>query len=376
MNSLALLSTKASALLVEDGETIHELSLYGRNYSFCVTESDEPDFDPENKKYHHLVQIKKRAFSLNFREKALLSILSSRMDANPEVPMQTGIGSDFVAEVIKVGKMVTSIAVGDRVIANNHYPSIDHSKLLGGIPSNHASTAYDILHELQLVVIPDEMSDEVAAAFGIGAQTIFSIIRKFALNGSENALITSGSSNTSLFALAALKHKVKHVTVLTTQPHLVNILKTRGADEVVLVHDRDNLKEDASLIELSKNIQGFDVVVDPFSDVYLSQLIRFMNVNGKYATCGVYYQSFGNGNQKNKANMDGGFLFGLISKNITLHFNCLGTTDDLKEAIRQHVNGNFPVWIDSVFSENEILEFLEKSFSETQKCGKVIYKCQ
>lgn len=373
LESLALLSEKAALSLMSGGQTVYDFSLYDKKYKLALVEKECPDFNEEAEQFAELILIKKTAFSLNFRDKGMLLYLQELINKDAENAIQVGIGSEFIAEVLKVGKNVRSLKKGDRVIPNAHYPSMDISKVNGGIPTNHASSVVDILHELQLIKVPDVMSDSVGASFTIGSQTAYGMIRRLQLSGNENLLITSATSSTSLFCLAALKGKVRHITVLTTQLTSVNRLKELGADEVVVIADRNNLHEEKLLKDIYNQIKGFDVVVDPFSDVYLAQLAHLINVNGKYATCGVYFQSFDREDQGEENIGSTSSLLSLISKNITLVFNCLGDTEDLKLALTDYAEGNLQIQIDSVFSGEDVIDFLSKSFCESEKLGKVVY---
>ena len=94
---------------------------------------------------------------------------------------------------------------GERVIANNAYPDSGEPGAPPGIPGNMLSKELQILHAGKLARVPERMSDAEAAGFSIGAQTTFSMIRKLALAPGTVVLLNGGRSNTTLFALHALK---------------------------------------------------------------------------------------------------------------------------------------------------------------------------
>ena len=67
------------------------------------------------------ILIKTKAFSCNFRDRALLLAFNDACQ-NMDPPTFSPFGSDFVAEVIKVGKKVKTLRSGDRVISDGAYP--------------------------------------------------------------------------------------------------------------------------------------------------------------------------------------------------------------------------------------------------------------
>jgi hypothetical protein len=60
--------------------------------------------------------------------------------------------------------------------------------------------------------------------------------------------------------------------------------------------------------------------------------------------------------------------------NLHLIGNCLGSQADLDQAIADYQSGNFDILVDSVFSGNQIGEFLERTYSHPDRFGKVVYQ--
>jgi NADPH:quinone reductase-like Zn-dependent oxidoreductase len=177
------------------------------------------DFDKDQKDNSDRVLIKKLAFSLNYRDKELISLFYQRCQLLEEAAY-AGIGSDFVAEIISCGSSVVNLSPGDRVIPNAAYPNTNAPNSIGGVPTNFASEEYEVLDSNQLVKVPNEMPLEVAAGFTIGAQTSYSIIRRLQIQAGTNFLVSSGRSNTSIFIIQALKalNIPCNVYVLTSAP--------------------------------------------------------------------------------------------------------------------------------------------------------------
>ena len=89
-------------------------------------------------------------------------------------------------------------------MANNSYPA-EQPGLAGGLPGNNLSRELEIIPAAKLARIPETMSDVEASAFSIGAQTTFSMVRKLGISAGSAVLVTGGRSNTSLFAINAIK---------------------------------------------------------------------------------------------------------------------------------------------------------------------------
>ena len=63
-----------------------------------------------------------------------------------------------------------------------------------------------------------------------------------------------------------------------------------------------------------------------------------------------------------------------IVKNISLIGNCLGCENDLRDAINNFVKGKYDIVIDSIYTGDEIVPFLQKSFHSIPRFGKTVYK--
>jgi len=370
MRSLMLLSEK----FIEHRDAVilkrATLKLHGNNYGIALVESPAPGFFGKDAGSLESVLVRKIAFSVNFRDIALLSLFSKHMAGNIQAPAAMAFGSEFVAEVVAIGAGVTNLKVGDRVIPNGAYPGVDETKVKGGLPTNQASAEYEVFHQLQLIVVPPGISDAVAAAFTIGAQTSYCIKRRLIVNEREKVLIVSGTSNTSLFCINALAGTGANLTVLTAQHRRVPELLKQGAHEVFVVEDRSDPAGGAGLTQLRSRNLMFDAVIDPFSDLHLSRVIDLINMNGRYITCGLYNQT----DPSRISNIEPfPFLYHLITKNLSVIGNCLGNTDDLLVALDDHQRGKLNVIIDSVYDESNIQLFLEQAFSNKDRFGKVVF---
>ena len=343
---------------------------------FCgLIHTKDSEFDANVPKNKFNVLVKKRAFSCNYRDKNL--ILKTAVHV-PEERFYT-VGSDFVGEVVALGTEVTEFQVGDRVIGNNSYPDSGVVGLLPGIPTNNASKEYQSFHQAKLLKIPPEISDECAAAFSIGGQTTYSMIRKLDIEPGANVLVTAAKSNTSLFVINALKQHNVNLYATSTSRHFAQELKEMGVKQLIQVNpDDDDWLTSPDLLHIYQETGGFNYIIDPFFDLHIGKVISLFvpGFGGKYITCGLYEQySQLTGNEFQYHGLQfSQILATMVVNNIYLIGNCLGTTKDLQQAIQDCATGRFPVVVDSVFTGNQVKDFFQRTYNAKERFGKVIYR--
>lgn len=366
MESLVVCAPSVKRLKKEN--RFFDFTLCDQKMTIGLLKNEDPNIDRPLADKNVLVQID--AFSCNYRDKGILLALNDTCNEGEASGkyFYSALGSEFVGKVLRVGKGVSSLKKGDRVIMDATYPFRENGDM-GGVISNYASRRFQIFNENQLISIPDCLSDEEAACFTVGAQTGYSMVRKAALQDGQNVLITAGSSHTSLAVLNQLKSKNVNIYVLSSNPDYKKLFPDSEKFTVIsLATLRDNT--------FQKYIDGtkFDVVIDPFFDLHFEELIPFMNFNSKYIFCGLYNQSKYYENQLNKNHFTLAILADCISNNISIIANCIGERQDLTNAIRDFENGKYKVNIDSVYSGQDVLPFLQKSFHQLPRFGKVVYK--
>jgi NADPH:quinone reductase-like Zn-dependent oxidoreductase len=331
-----------------------------------------PDIDPTVT--GRRVLVRKRAFSCNYRDRARIVCLATRVTT----PACYVVGSELAGVVVAVGPDVTSLRVGDRVIASGSVPmeTCDGRVLAGaelaaeglhpGLPTNHASTELEIVHEYQLVAIPPAMSDVDAAAFSVGAQTAYGLARRARLDRGERALVLAGTSNTSLFLVQALAGRGVAVDVVTTRPHLAPRLAALGADRVLT---RDGLAGAA-----------YTAVFDPYFDLHLPWVLDHVAHGGAYYTCGLAEQSPGAAPALSGSAVAGArppSLRAVVQRamagNLALVGHCLGRRADLERALADHAAGRLRVPIDTVVDDGDVPTFFHRTFAAPDRFGKVVY---
>lgn len=374
MRNVAVCGKKVKDLMPAN-KSICEVNLEGVPITFGLISTNPPEFnhiDPQNSQS---VLIKVKAFSCNYRDRALIFVAMRRGMENSFYP----VGSEFVAEVIAVGAEVTKLRIGDRVIGNNSYGDsvLRSNGVMDGIPTNNASKEFHVLHQGKLIKIPAEMTDVTAAAFSIGAQTVYSMIRKLGLEEGTNVLVTAAKSNTSLFAISALRKHQVNVYATSTSVCFTDELKALGVKEIIQLKMEDGKLSPAhpDALALINEIGPFHYVIDPFFDMHLSLVLQLMEAGGKYATCGRAGQLDGIAENQPQHRIPDirEVLTTALLKNNQIIANCLGVTEDLESALEDYKAGDFRVIIDSVYQGIEVGGFFDRTFNSRERFGKVIY---
>lgn len=364
MRVLAVLSPSIDEKInIEDK---HYLQIDSTEIPLALLHVADTEFEKDNEAYANTVLVRKKGFSLNYRDFGIIERAWKNLkdlDQDSYYP----IGSDFCGFVEEVGKNVTNLKKGDLVIADCFYPEPKEG-FRPGIPTNHGSKELEVIPAIKLKKLPEDFSMEQAAAMSIGTQTAVNMINRGNISPNSKVLVTSVTSNTSLFLLNFLRGKACEVYGLSYSGENIEVVKK----EFPFLKEVFAIKKD----KIPKEI-AFDVVLDPFSDTYLPYLLREdkLNPNSTYVTCGIFNQS----KEKidNAAQVKLSQLFGeFIAKNINFVGNCLGPTESLEEGIELlSKNEDSNIVVDSVYTdETPISEFLKKSFNvDNDRFGKVSF---
>ena len=362
MRALGVLSPSLAEKLEQKDKYILELDAL--KIPLALIHVPNIEFDENNDQNAHMVMVKKKGFSLNYRD---LGIIENAWNQLKDVNNDTyyPIGSEFCGEILKIGKSVNNLKVGDNVIANCSYPTAPYDAP-PGIPSNHSSKELEIFHKGKLIQISDSIQAKQACGMSIGVQTAMSMIRKGAVEDGQNVLVTSITSNTSLIILNFLRDKNYTIYGLSYSGKGIEKVKNLYP----FIKEIYNFKENNIPTDLF-----FDVVLDPFSDTHIVALQPNLNFEARYVTCGMFNQSSEKIRSETSYTNLPSLISSLISKNIQLKGNCLGTTKDLENGLQILSSTSLcSIPVDSTFDKDEaIFEFLDKSFSKLNKIGKVCF---
>ena len=338
-----------------------------------IVHTPDPQFLPDSPEHENSVLVQVKAFSLNYRDKSLIfKMVRKGTDTGFFV-----IGSDFAGEALAVGRNVTSIRPGDRVMNDNAYPETRFPNLKPGVPTNHGSKEYLILHEGKLAKMPDSMTYTLGAAFSIGGQTTYGMVRRLEIKEGMDVLVTSAKSNTSLFAIGALRGRGVNIYACSTTNRFEAELKSLGVKELCVVDTRAERFTSHPVLMGVAQTGGFHRVIDPYYDLHLSPALEVMAIGGRYITCGMYDQYLDLiGKEIPGAARTGYELPLMMVRNLQVFGNCIGLSSDLEAAARDYAEGEFKVVIDSAFSGGRVGAFLDRTYNAPERFGKVVYEYQ
>lgn len=351
---------------------VGSLPLEGQTVRFAMMEVADPPFDPARPENAGRVLVRVLAFSLNYRDRALMLA----MTRSPRTRGHYVVGSDFVAEVLAVAPDVEDLLPGDLVISDNAYPDSGVAGLAPGVATNHASKELLVLHRRKLARAAPGIPLELLGGFSIGAQTAYAMVRRLALAPGERVLLAAPVSNTALFCAAALRDAPVELFGLTTGAAHVPHLETIGFRKVFVA------RRVGSGVELPREVfdhvaaQGpFHAMIDPFADVYLPHAPQLLGPFGRYVTCGVMDQHSGIVGRPVEADTRlAELVLGLMVRNIRLEGNCIGLSEDLSRALSDAAAGRFAPPVDSVHGEEEVRTFLERTYLDPGRFGKVVMR--
>lgn len=353
------------------GESCSTFSLEGIPVTVGCVQTKVPPFDPNSEDFKNKVLVNVKAFSCNYRDKYFILLAAK---CAPEATFYP-VGSEFAGQVLAVGREVKNFKPNDRVIADNCWPSTV-AGVRAGVPTNHASKETLVVHETKLAKIPEGMSDEIAAAFGVGAQTSYSMIRKLNVQPGSNVLVTAAKSNTSLFAINGLRRSKANIYCVSRTSSFEKELKNMGVRELVQINETmEHFGQCEQLQTVVSENGGFDCVFDPFFDLHLDKVISVMNFGGRYVTCGLYDQfSDITGGQSDRRKVDWqSVMRDVILKNIHIIGDCLGATEDISRAVSDYASGTLHVVMDRVYRGGRVGAFFERTYNDPNRFGKVVY---
>ncbi|WUR13705.1 zinc-binding alcohol dehydrogenase family protein [[Empedobacter] haloabium] len=342
-------------------------TLHGTTVHFALVERPDIDLDPADPDHAHDVLVRVHAFSCNYREKGRL-LQAARREAGGYLVL----GSEFAGTVVKVGAAVDDLRPGDRVFGNG---AVDVTDAHPGLTTQRASQQLQVLPRAKLLRFPAAMPFATAAAFSVGAQTAYALVRRLRPARGAQVAVTAASSNTALFAIAALVARGHDVHALTTSADSVPALRALGVRDCCVLAREQPAEPLLQAYLAAHGLAQFDAVIDPFMDIYLRKLVRHLRRGGTYITCGVYQQF---SEDVPDAFMEQGLpldeVFSLIiRKNLGLIGNNLGTTGDLEEALADYTAGRLPVPLDTVVGGGALAHFVERTYLARARGGKVVF---
>lgn len=214
--------------------------------------------------------------------------------ASQTIPVPMTIGHEFVGEVAAIGASVKRFKVGERVSGEGHLTcgacencrSEQHHLCpnVKGVGIQHpgAFAQYLVLPESNVISLPETISDEIAAILDPLGNAVHAALY-FNITG-EDVLIT-GAGPIGLMALRIAKHVgARHVVVVDTNSHRLNLARSLGASAVI-----DPKKDDVDQIksQLGMSHDFFVGLEMSGSEEGLLMLIEHLYPGGSIALLGI-----------------------------------------------------------------------------------------
>lgn len=231
------------------------------------------------------VQLKMRAWSLNFRD--LMTVLGQY---NPKLRLPFTPLSDGVGEVTAIGAGVTRVKVGDRVagafmqkwIEGEPSEAKGASALAGSIPGLLAESV--VLHEDGLVPVPAHLTDEEAATLPCAAVTAWHALVTAGGVKAGDVVLVQGTGGVSLFALQFAKLLGARIIATSSSDAKLARAKELGAADGINYKATPEWGQKAR--ELSGG-KGVDHIVEVGGAGTLGESLRAIRMGGRISLIGV-----------------------------------------------------------------------------------------
>lgn len=249
------------------------------------TEVPAPTIGPDD------VLVHVRACALNH-----LDIWIRRGLPGISIPLPHILGSDIAGEVVEVGKEVSGIRTGEKVVlspgiccghceqcaAGKDSQCRDYTLFGYMVPGGYAE--YVRAPAVNVISMPLYLSYEEAAATPLVFVTAWHmLITRAALKPAEEVLVLGAGSGVGSAAIQIAK--VAGARVIATGGTDEKLAKARelGADETIL-HSKQDI---AAEVKRLTNRRGVDVVFEHVGEATWEKSIRSLAIGGRLVTCGA-----------------------------------------------------------------------------------------
>lgn len=210
------------------------------------------------------------------------------------VPVPMVVGHEFCGEIVDLGKAARKYALGQRVSGEGHLVcGICRNCRAGrghlcrntqgvGVHRAGSFAEYVCIPEDNVVPIPDDIPDEIAAIFDPLGNAVHTAL-SFDLVG-EDVLVTGAGPIGIMGALVAQRVGARKVVITDIAPYRLALAKRLGVQYVVDVNAR-SLRDVMDEIGMT---EGFDVGLEMSGAApAMRQMIGRMNNGGKIALLGI-----------------------------------------------------------------------------------------
>lgn len=210
------------------------------------------------------------------------------------VPVPMVVGHEFCGEIVATGRAAIKYQPGQRVAGEGHIVCnacrncragrghLCRNTQGVGVNRPGSFAEYLVLPETNVIPIPDDIPDEIAAIFDPFGNAVHTAL-SFDLVG-EDVLVTGAGPIGIMGALVAQKVGARKVVITDIAPYRLNLARALGVQHVVDV-SAAKLRDVMDQIGMT---EGFDVGLEMSGAAdAMRQMINRMNNGGKIALLGI-----------------------------------------------------------------------------------------
>jgi NADPH:quinone reductase-like Zn-dependent oxidoreductase len=278
-------------------------------------------------------------------------------------------GADIAGIISEVGKGVTSVTPGQRVLV---HPSVVcfrctfcltgrdnlcRNKTTFGGTRDGGLAEYVLAPEWNIIPLSDSVSIIDAASLPIIYMTVWHmLITRARIKPGDIVLVNAAGSGVGIAGIQIAKLFHARVIASAGSDSKLEKAKQLGADDVVN-YSTQTLQQEVMRVT---NNYGVDIVVDSLSGNLAEQSIEALAVGGRFVNCGC---TLGNWARINVARM--------LSKETSLLGSVMGTKQDLIESLKLVSEGKLKAVIDKVFPLSRTREAVAY-IADRKQFGKVM----
>ncbi|MEM1273362.1 MAG: L-threonine 3-dehydrogenase [Pseudomonadota bacterium] len=215
------------------------------------------------------------------------------------VPVPMVVGHEFAGEIAGLGAAATKYTIGQRVSGEGHITCgacrncragrahLCRNTQGVGVNRPGSFAEFLVLPEANVVPIPDDIPDEIAAIFDPLGNAVHTAL-SFDLVG-EDVLVTGAGPIGIMGALVAQKVGARRVVITDIAPYRLDLARQMGVARVVDI-GQETLRDVMDDIGMT---EGFDVGLEMSgAAAAMRQMIARMNSGGKIALLGIAPTAF------------------------------------------------------------------------------------
>jgi threonine 3-dehydrogenase len=222
--------------------------------------------------------------------------------AQKTIPVPMHVGHEFVGEIVALGSSVEGLKKGMRVSGEGHIVCghcrncrigkrhLCRNTLGVGVHRDGAFAEYLALPATNVIQIPDEIDDDVAAILDPLGNAVHTAL-SFNLVG-EDVLI-SGAGPIGIMAAAVCRHVgARYVTITDINEYRLNHAAEFGCTNTVNVSDCSDMlsttKKLQAVMQSNRMHEGYDVGLEMSGHpTAIASMCQVMNTGGKIASLGL-----------------------------------------------------------------------------------------